>query len=516
MVNPVLYGADGQPINRKALLEEEAGTTLSGIRSVLSDYSSSGLTPQKLATLLKESIDGDPERYLALAEEMEEKDLHYLAVIGTRKRAVSQLDITVEPAGDDKNDIANAELLEEFIRRENLEDELFDILDAVGKGFSATEIIWDYSEKQWMPKELKWCDPRWFDFDRETRQKLMLKTDSGLMPLSPYKFINCSIKAKSGLPIRGGLARATAWAYLFKNFDLKGWITFAEVYGQPIRLGKYHPSATETDKRTLLRAVANIGSDAAAIIPNNMLIEFIEGKASGGTDIYEKMADYFDRQVSKAVLGQTTTTDAISGGHAVSKEHQEVRGDIERSDAKQLGAVLKRDLVVPLITLNRGPQDRYPSIKIGRADKTDLTAIQRVLAVTLPHGLKVSQKDVRSKIGLKEPDGEDDILGISKVSSDPLPEEEMATAMQSSKPPSPIDPDEIDLMVRELLEDTSEVLEPLIKPVIEVTESSNSYEELKEKLSSAIMKMDTSKLQEVLEKSNFSARIAGRSGYVKE
>ena len=39
-----------------------------------------------------------PYLYLELAEDMEEKDLHYLSVLGTRKNAVAQLDLIVSAA----------------------------------------------------------------------------------------------------------------------------------------------------------------------------------------------------------------------------------------------------------------------------------------------------------------------------------------------------------------------------------------------------------------------------------
>ena len=46
-----------------------------------------------------------------------------------------------------------------------LDSVLFDVLDAVGKGFSATEIMWDTTGREWCPAQLKWRDPRWFAFD---------------------------------------------------------------------------------------------------------------------------------------------------------------------------------------------------------------------------------------------------------------------------------------------------------------------------------------------------------------
>ena len=42
--------------------------------------------------------------------------------------------------------------------------------------------------------------------------------------------------------------RVVAWMYLFKNYDLKDWVSFCEVYGMPLRLGTYDATASEKDK----------------------------------------------------------------------------------------------------------------------------------------------------------------------------------------------------------------------------------------------------------------------------
>src|SRR3546814_4866996 len=95
--------------------------------------------------------------------------------------------------------------------------------------------------------------------------------DDGLpAPLDPFKYIYTEIKAKSGLPIRSGLARPVSWAWMFKNYGVKDWVSFAETYGMPLRLGKYDGNATAEDRKVLLRAVREIGSDAAGLIPKSM------------------------------------------------------------------------------------------------------------------------------------------------------------------------------------------------------------------------------------------------------
>lgn len=414
----------GNPVQLDALKEERAGPTVTGVRSYIAGHPSAGLTPQRLAGLLRAAEQGDPMRYLELAEDMEEKDLHYLGVLGTRKRQVAQLEITVEEGGEEQRHIDHKAFVEDWLNRAGLEDELFDILDAIGKGFSVTEILWETSAGQWWPRRLKWRDQRWFGFDLVDGETVRLRDEGGqLVPLDPFKFVVCSIKAKSGLPIRGGIARAAAWAYLFKNFDVKGWVSFAEVYGQPLRLGKYHAGATDKEKAALLQAVASIGRDAAAIVPEGMVIEFVKTEVGSSSELFERLANYMDRQVSKAVLGQTTTTDAISGGHAVSKEHNEVREDIERADAKALAGVLNEDVVRPLIDLNFGPQDVYPLIRIGRPEKTDTSALTTALAALVPLGLRVSQAEVRAKLRLEEPEDDDEILMPPRAAPIPGPDD---------------------------------------------------------------------------------------------
>src|SRR5712692_5102901 len=146
------------------------------------------------------------------------------------------------------------------------------------------------------------------------------------------------------------------WNYLFRNYILKDWVVFLEVYSQPLRLGKYGPGATEQDKRALLSAVANIGADAAAIIPESMMIEFCESKQSQAhADSYLKAIEYLDKRLTIAVLGQELTTQLPrgAGSRAAAEVHDAVRRDIAADDAP----AEYDDLARPVAPANR-PQSR--------------------------------------------------------------------------------------------------------------------------------------------------------------
>lgn len=409
---PIIYGPDGRPIDRSLLTREIAGPTLAGVRSPLSGYPADGLNPRRLANILREADSGEPLRYFELAEQIEERDLHYAGVLSTRKRQVSQLDITVEAASDDAGSVAQADMVRAWLARDELADELFDMLDAVGKGLSFTEIIWDVSEGQWRPQRLEWRDPRWFRFDHVDGVTPLLRDVGGDQPLPGGKFVYARIKAKSGLPVRSGLARLAAWAWMFKAFTQRDWAIFTQTFGQPLRLGKYGAGASEEDKETLFRAVANIAGDCAAIVPESMAIEFVEAKnVSGSLDLYERRADWLDRQISKAVLGQTGTTDATPGKLGGSDDHTQVREDIERADARSLAAILNRDLVRVWIDLEFGPQRAYPRLKIGRPEERDVMQTVEAVEKLVPLGLRVQKSWMSDLLGIPDPDAGAELLG---------------------------------------------------------------------------------------------------------
>lgn len=507
----------GRPVSSKALTTEQAGPSVQAIHRSSAMHPASGLTPPRLARILRDSIDGDPEPYLALAEDMEERNEHYAGVLGTRKRQVAGLEITVQAAGDTAEDVRDADLVREMIERDAFRDELFDVLDAVGKGFSATEILWDTSEGQWRPKAFKWRDPRWFRFDDTDSERLLLRGEHGDEPLKPHGWITHFGKAKSGLPIRGGLARGAAWAFLFKSFSLKDWAIFCEAYGQPLRIGKWGPGATEDDKAILLKAIANIGVDYGAIIPDSMMIEFVEAKLSGSHELYEKRANWLDQQISKLVLGQTGTTDAIAGGHAVGKVHDDVRADIEEADARQLAVCINRDAVRPLVALNFGPRPKYPIVKIGRPDEVDTEKLVSNVAKLVPLGLKVGMATMREMIGVQEPASDEELLSVSAKSVKDIPPEKQdrpgkAEAFRAGPDPSP--PDAIDKAIDTILDDDG--WRPLVEPVIDGLEEElaavETLDEARAIFERRLEVLGVTALADTLAKASFASRISGETG----
>ena len=216
-----------------------------------SEYPSNGLTPVKLAEILREADAGDVLRQMELFEEMEEKDPHLFSQLQTRKNAVTGLDFEVIPFGDEPLDKEIADFIEEQLNGiESFEDVENDLLDAIGKGFAVSEILWGYDEGHVVVQDIKTRHQKRFFWDTlDDSFKVRTKDVPEGILLPANKFIVHRYKARSGHTSRAGILRVVAWMYLFKNYDLKDWVSFAEIYGLPLRLGKY-ARATATRRRS--------------------------------------------------------------------------------------------------------------------------------------------------------------------------------------------------------------------------------------------------------------------------
>lgn len=515
-----ILGPDGSPVMVSELADEIATPTIAGVRRIAEERVSSGLTPEKLGACLLLAQTGEARAFLTLAEEMEERYLHYASVLQTRRLVLEGVPATVEAPKGVPTAIVDAvnELVEDGAFLEGCAA----LLDGIGKGYSVVELGWDYRDGRLRPERLTWRDPRYFQFDRTRQDTLRLCEDGSWegveLPAEPRFMIHMP-RTRTGIPIRRGVARAASWAYMVQSFALQDWAAFCEVYGMPFRVGKYGPGASEADKRSLLRAVSSIANDAAAIIPESMQIDFHEVTGSQGEKVFGSLIDYTDDKISLVVLGQTMTSkDGSSYGQA--KIHDKVRLDIAQADARQLAQTVNRDLVRWFVSMNFGPQTLYPRVEWPITEPEDMAAISSAVATLVPLGLRVSQREMRDKIGLSEPQSDDELLtppasGGAATGAVPLPTKPTTTpaavdptkALKGTKPArlaAHVDGcrcggclavdlmagrsgfsaeaivdglDDVEAVLEDALADWQDISDPLLDPLRDVIEKATSFEE---------------------------------------
>lgn len=512
IINSSILDANGNPIKREVLTSDIDDAQLSGVRNMWSyDSIASGLTPSKLAQVLNDANQGRIHDFLTLAEEMEERDPHYGCELGKRKLAVSGIEPNVEAASDDPRDVEIAEDVQRLVESPRFSDLIDGALDGLGKGFSCVQQDWETSERQWMPSNYEWRDPRFFTLDQDNGKTLMLLTDAEPIwgeALQPYRWIVHEPRIKMGLPIRGSLARLASIAYMCKSFALGDWMTFAEVFGMPIRIGKYHSSATPDEKATLRRAVQNIGTDASAIMPDSMKVELLErSKASGGDSLYETLCKFLDGQISKGILGQTMTAENGSS-NSQAQVHNDVRLDICRADARQLEATLNAQVIEVYVRLNYGIQKRYPTMSLPIAEAEDINALTNALKVFVPLGLNVAKSQVLDKLGLRKPMDDEEVLQVGTITETVPPlVDEKDTALNRQQPTNAND--DIDNITDELDDNWQQVTSPIINPLQKLLNEVTSADEFKRRLPELLKTSGANKLVNDLADRAFRSRSLG-------
>lgn len=531
-----ILGPDGQPIQLKQLASEPQTARLAGLHSEYQDHPTRGLTPARLARLYEDAEQGDLTAQARLAEDMEEKDAHLYAELSKRRQALLTVDwMLVPPADASAAEKADCAALEAILRDElDLDQLIIDLAEGILPGYSCIELAWLQSEGQWrFTPHSRPAD--WFTVQAADRNTLRLRTaEPGGEALRPWGWIVHQHPAKSGYLTRAGLVRVLGWPFLFRNLTARDLAEFLEIYGLPLRLGRYPNGATAEEKSTLMAAVVNVGHAAAGILPEGMSIEFQQA-ATGAADPFMSMMQWAEQSISKAVLGGTLTSQVDGkGSYAAAQTHNEVRGDIMRADLRLIARTLTRDLVTPLARLNTRLQ-RMPSFRFVTAEAEDMTAIASALPGLVDAGVRIPTRWVHDKLRIPIPEGDEPVL--ARPSAQPAALKAVAplfiegrgaggeggaraahvtgcqcdgclgTAALKATPPSDDPQDQLDRIDPPTQHDQAQAL---IRPLLDALREGMSPEQALDAVAEGYPAMDADLLTEALARAMFAVELAGR------
>ncbi len=141
--------------------------------------------------------------------------------------------------------------------------------------------------------------------------------------------------------------RATYFSILrynvFFSFAINNWAQFCETFGKPPRIAKYKPGTTAAEKDQLWQMLQNFGTDMAAMVSENVVIDFADFvNKNANADLYRMLCDFCDDRITRRILGNTLTTKAVStgGSYAQASVHELVRSDILAGDCRDLDIFL--------------------------------------------------------------------------------------------------------------------------------------------------------------------------------
>lgn len=381
-------------------------------------YPADGLTPQRLRNILRNADAGDLEEQMALYEQMEEKDAHLFCVAQTRRLAVTGLEWRISPENGSNSspvgpasrrssssaDQITAYCSDTLSRIPDFDAVLAHLSLAIGRNLSVAELVWESSADGLRLREILPIDFSRLRLDRSNALRIRTadQPHDGI-ELPADKFIIHRPHGPAS-PARGGLLRVTAMAFLAKHYAMKDWLIFMEVFGMPVRIARYTPDATPEEKRELLDMVKRLGTDAAGIFSKAVDLEIKQTRIPGDVAPYEAVCHFFNREISKAWLGQTLTTDtarAVNTARGAADIHDKVRRDIRDADIAAEARTLRRDLLAPLVRLRFGPDAPVPHFRRLVDPVHEPEALARVLDLGINRlGLRIPLRWAHEALGL--------------------------------------------------------------------------------------------------------------------
>lgn len=474
-------------VNSKKSLTEEIATR----KRALNFYSLANILPDPDIVLRKQGKDVRVYKELLC-------DPHVFACVQSRKAGVLSLEWEIN-RGLDKDE--KAEAIENLLKQLDIHKLISDILDATQFGFQPLEIIWKRDKSGYiLPEKIVAKPPEWFCFDDNNTLKFRTKENYYGEELPNKKFLLAQNNPSYNNPYGERTLSRVFWPVTFKKGGLKFWVIFTEKYGMPHLIGKHPRGATKEETNTLADMLEEMVQDAIAVIPDDSSVEIQEANKSSSAAIYEQLIDKMNAEISKAILGQTLTTEIGStGSYAASNTHFAIRQDIIDADKKLVESVINQ-LIRWIYEINFSTAN-IPVFEMYAPEDVDLTLAQRdkILSDT---GVKFTKEYFIKNYGLEDEDFDirEDILPTATPNFSEFKEE----------PPIVQGQKQIEDLFKFLSEtELSKQAQNMLSPLISLLENCDDYEEAYELLTDKNLK--SKKFEQTLQKAMFLCELQGRS-----
>jgi phage gp29-like protein len=263
-------------------------------------------------------------------------DPHLMATVQQRKMQVMQMGWELEYEGNKKIE----ENLMKIMRELPLNKITSDVLDAIFFGFTVGEIKWIKNGKEIRPVDIVGKPQEWFIFTRDNELRLRKFKDGQYFfeegeKLPEYKFILTQNKPTYTNPYGQKVLRDCYWPIQLKRGGVEFWQLMMERYGMPYLIGRYPNTFTDTQKSEFLEQLKQMIEDNITVFEETLGIEIKEAPQYDIGQLYEKLVDFHNKEISKAVLTVTLTTEIEKvGSYKASEIHREMLSYLGVSDKK--------------------------------------------------------------------------------------------------------------------------------------------------------------------------------------
>lgn len=361
---------------------------------VRTDYNELSLAT--LISRIERAENGDTRDWALTTRRMLKTDDHLVSVKNTRIDAVANAPYEITPPRNVRAaDVELAQLAARVCQGalDHMDDLAIvqrDLLDAIGMGWSAGELVWEQRGVAILPEAIVPIHPARFSFTEEIelalREDLLTRTLEGervytrggtAIRLPKWKYLVHQSRQNFDFAPSTGLYLTSARPWWVKQWVMKYWLSGAEVGGNPRVKGKFTKQVAKEVRERLFETLESMAADGIFVAEDGTDIEMIAGLAADSAELWDKLYTRMDAAHSKAWLGSTLNVEiGDTGGARAAAESQGSLTMLPRSrqDAKAWWADVRRCVFRAICELNVGRLwSRMPPVPVGRSILDDET-----------------------------------------------------------------------------------------------------------------------------------------------
>jgi len=258
---------------------------------------------------------------------------------------------------------------------------------------------------------------------KDNTTELMLQTTGDEKDLVPIEKVSGNIvylvaEPEVPTPARRGIMRRCMSLWLIRAYGPQWWSRFVELFGSPMRVGKYMSGDTVM-QQAIVNALQRLGSSGWAALPDGANIEFIESTArSTGNPPHEVLLDWAAREMSKVILGSTQGTDVgrNTGSKASAQVHHDVTIARSMSRATCIASAIRQQLIYQIVARNFGEDIAMlytPEFRLRVESKPDIYNASQAIRMLMDAGMKtIPVSWVHDMLSIPVPDPAEPVLEL--------------------------------------------------------------------------------------------------------
>ncbi len=410
----------------------------------------SGLTPVAVTGALNAANLGYMYQLVDMLDELRETDPHLHAVLFKREWQVAGAALEIHAENpEDETEVAIAEFCQQTIAAiPHFTDALAHLQGAHYYGRALLDCTWAQQGKYFVPIRVDHIHPRRLSYASDWNLHLWDQTGNQQVPqlnkypgiplwdAPPGKWVVHTPRVRGGYPTREGLGRLVVWYCMYKRWAWRDWMALAEWAGRGFRIGTFAsgadgtPKATPEDVTALELALQTMSSTVTAVVPDTTKLTITDPKRQN--TVHQSIQTAVNAEISKAVLGNTLTTDAgEKGARSLGDNQADEQAMIAQGDSRSLCETLRGSLLTPLVRYNFGPKAKIPTVTINVKKEDSLDALASRFEKLDSIGTDITQAHIHEVFGIPTPNEGDALLrrAVASIATEAAP--------QSPTPPTP-------------------------------------------------------------------------------